>query len=240
MNIEIITSFNQRYYDVIGHESVRSWLQYWPQSLTLTCYVEDLSLPKQSRIKQIDFTNLSKHYHEFQQAPVKGRVQVFAKKAFSIIHAMEHSTADRLIWLDADVITIKPIPLQLLESILPDSVVSTHLGVRYSSTKTGQTGDWLVPETGVFGLNLKHTRFSEFQQEYTRRYIERDFNDLRRSYDNDVYGAAITNLDLPCLDLCEDLSKPYKTPLKHTILGKYLHHYKAKHSKNHFASGVDQ
>jgi hypothetical protein len=240
MNIEVITSFNQRYYDLIGHESVRTWLQYWPQHLTLTCYVENLLLPQQLRIKQIDFLHLGPHYDNFQQAPVKGRVHVFAKKAFSVIHAMANTTADRLIWIDADVITTKSIPLDLLTSILPNDVVSTHLGVRYLSTKTGIQGNWLVPETGIFALNLAHARFSEFQREYTRRYIEKDFAGLRRSYDNDVYGAAITGLELPCLDLCKNLDKPYKTPLKHTVLGEYLHHYKAKHSKDYFANDADQ
>jgi hypothetical protein len=32
-------------------------------------------------------------------------------------------------------------------------------------------------------------------------------------------------------DLCAGFLKPYKTPLPHTVLGKYLIHFKAKHSK---------
>jgi hypothetical protein len=40
MNIEVITSFNQNYYDLIGKDSVDSWLKYWPKELSLTCYVE--------------------------------------------------------------------------------------------------------------------------------------------------------------------------------------------------------
>lgn len=241
MNIEVITSFNQHYYDMIGKDCVETWKQYWPSSMTLTCYLENMTLPAQDRVCYIDFSELGDDYIAFQSCDVKGRVHTFAKKAYSVIHAMNHSTADRIMWLDADVLTTKHITVKVLQSVMPDEVVSTHLGVRYTETKTGRKGDWLVPETGVFVLNTQHPQFSAFKDEYTRRYRERDFEGLRRSYDNDVYGAAVSKLNLPSLDLCQNLKKAYKTPLKHTVLGEYLHHYKAKHSKDYFVSaGEDQ
>ena len=149
---------------------------------------------------------------------------------------MHNSRADRIMWLDADVLTTKKITTDLLSSVMPDDVVSTHMGVVYSEDKNGRKGPWLVPETGVFVLNTRHDGFDVFRSEYTRRYHQRDFADLRRSYDNDVYGAAITANNIPSLDLCANLKKAYKTPLKHTVLGDYLHHYKAKHSKDYFAA----
>ena len=235
MNIEVITSFDQRYYDLIGKKSVDTWLEYWPQDLQLTCYVEDMRVAHHDRMRQIDFDALGADYQAFQSAPVKGRVHTFAKKAFSVIHAMHHSTADRIMWLDADVVTMQHIELAVLDKVMPDHVVSTHMAVTYHEDGGGRPGCWLVPETGVFVLNRTHPDFVRFRQEYTRRYVERDFRGLRRSYDNDVYGAVITDLSVPCLDLCAGFKKPYKTPLKHTILGPYLHHYKAKHSKDWFA-----
>jgi len=240
MKIEVITSFDQKYYDLIGHECVATWLQYWPKDISLTCYVEGMRLPQQHRVQQIGFDQLGDMYWTFQSAGFKSRVHTFAKKAFSVIHAMHHSQADRVMWLDADVLTTQSINRNLLHSIMPDDVVSTHLGVTYIDNKRGYTGSWLVPETGVFVLNRLHKKFNTFRDEYTRRYRMKDFSGLRRSYDNDVYGAAITAFDIPALDLCRDLKKPYKTPLKHTVLGEYLHHYKAKHSKDWFAQTADQ
>lgn len=240
MKIEVITSFNQYYYDLIGKDSIRSWLEHWPIDLELTCYVEEMYLPDIPRIKQIGFDQLDEDYHAFQQTSFKSRVHTFSKKAYSLMHAMYHSRADRIMWIDADVITTKKIEHSLLESIMPEEVVSTHLGVRYTETKSGHKGDWLVPETGVFILNTRHASFDLFRNEYSRRYRERDFQGLRRGYDNDVYGATIQKFDLPSLDLCSSLKKSYKTPLKHTVLGEYLHHYKAKHSKDYFASMPDQ
>jgi hypothetical protein len=235
MNIEVITSFNQHYYDLIGKKSLGSWLTHWPTSLSITCYVEDMRLADHARVRQIDFDQLGHDYRSFQAAAVKGRMHIFAKKAYSVIHAMNHSMADRIMWLDADVLTKQDVPLDLLHSIMPDHVLSTHMGVTYTESKTGRKGPWLVPETGVFVINARHAMFDLFRQEYQRRYQERDFDDLRRGYDNDVYGATITKFDVPSLDLCSGLKKAYKTPLKHTVLGAYLDHYKAKHSKNYFA-----
>lgn len=235
MNVEVITSFNQRYYDLIGKDCVDTWLKYWPQEMSLTCYVEEFSLPIAARIKQISFDQFGKEYADFQLSETK-QVQKFSKKAFSFIHAMFHSTADRIIWVDADVITTKHISLDLLKSILPDDVISTHMGVTYTSAKDGTPGRWFVPETGFFAVNTRHKDFPEFRKEYQRHYIEHDHKNLRRFYDNDVYGYVFEKIGSKGFDLCENFEKGYKTPLRHTILGPYLSHYKAKHSKQGYAT----
>ena len=107
-----------------------------------------------------------------------------------------------------------------------------YMGVTYTSDKAGNAGNWLVPETGFFAVNTQHEDFAAFRAEYCRRYHERDYADLRRFYDNDVFGAALVAVPTAqVFDLCESFGKKYKTPLRHTILGDHLIHYKAKHSK---------
>jgi hypothetical protein len=148
---------------------------------------------------------------------------------------MENSTADRIVWLDADVLSVGQLPMNLLLSVLPDYVLSTHMGVTYTTAKDGSPGRWFVPETGFFAVNTRHTQFSEFRSEYKRHYVERDNSMLRRFYDNDVYGYVFEKLKAPGNDLCKDFTKGYKTPLRHTVLGPYIEHYKAKHSKHEFS-----
>jgi hypothetical protein len=235
MKIEVITSFNDRYYNLIGKDCVKTWLQYWPKELTLTCYVEEFKLPDHPRIKQISFEDFKPEYYEFQKTADK-QVKKFAKKAFSFIHAMENSTADRIVWLDADVLSVDQLPMNLLLSVLPDDVLSTHMGVTYTTTKDGTPGRWFVPETGFFAVNTKHNLFSEFRKEYKRHYVERDHAMMRRFFDNDVYGYVFEKLDAPGYDLCKDFVKGYKTPLRHTVLGPYIEHYKAKHAKDQFST----
>lgn len=231
--IQVITSFNQAYYDLIGQDCVTKFLEHWPDELSITCYVEEFSMPCHDRVEQIDFSQLHPDYTQYQLDPgLNQSMKKFAKKAYSVMHAMSHSSADWIIWLDADVITVKSIPIELLQRVLRPGHLSTYMGVRYTTDKSGNLGDWLVPETGFFAVNTQHDDFVKFRAEYCRRYHQRDYADLRRFYDNDVFGAAMLTVpDAQVFDLCGNFDKKYKTPLRHTILGDHLRHYKAKHSK---------
>ena len=229
--IEVITSFNQYYYDLIGRDSLNSFLEYWP--LDITCYVEEFSLPENDRVRQIDFSQLDPDYRAFQLEPgLNQSMKKFAKKAYSVMHAMHQSTADWILWLDADVLTTQTVHIELLQRILREQDLAMYMGVVYTLDKQQRPGHWLVPETGVFAVNTRHLDFPAFRSEYCRRYHERDYAALRRFYDNDVFGIALDSVpDASVFDLCSEFTKKYKTPLRHTILGDHLMHYKAKHSK---------
>lgn len=230
MKIEVITSFNKEYYDTIGHECVETWLKYWPKDLALTCYVEEFTLPEQARICQIPFTELGFEYWLFMRNTERDRVKIFAKKAYSIIHAFEHSTADRIVWLDADVITEKQLPLKVLQGLCLNDTLATFMGVTHD-------GQWFSAETGIFVVNTQHPEFRAFAARYREYYDRRIKDGIRRFYDGEVFGAVVKEFEgrAKFNDLCAGLEKNYKTPLKHTVLGPYLHHYKAKHSKDEFA-----
>ena len=230
MNIEVITSVNQDYYDRIGRDCIDTYLEHW--SMPLTVYQEQFQVPAQPRLTLIDFDALGPDYDDFQSdAGIGDRCKRFAKKAFCVIHAMHNSSADWLVWLDADTITLRSDPARLLSQLLRPRYLAMYLGVKYDNHRGIRFGNWLVPETGLFAMNLRHAKTPMFKAEYQRRYLERDFADLRRSYDNDVFGAVVESVPADYIDLCSDLKKAYKTPLKHTVFGEYLHHYKAKHSK---------
>ena len=238
--IQVITSFNQLYYDLIGKDSVDSFLENWPQDLTLTCYVEGFHMPAHARIAQIDFDQLDPDYVQYQlDTSLNQSMKKFAKKAYSFMHAMHHTTAEWIVWLDADVITVQSIPVELLQRVLQSQDLAMYMGVTYFTDKSGtQAGNWLVPETGVFAVNTQHEDFAKFRTEYCRRYHQRDQSGLRRYYDNDVFGAALLSVpNASVFDLCEKFKKSYKTPLRHTILGDHLIHYKAKHSKAEYVQG---
>ena len=239
--IQIITSFNQHYYDLIGRDCVNSFLEYWPEHLSLTCYVEEFQLPEHDRIQQIDFSRLDPDYEKYQLDPeLNQSMKKFAKKAYSVMHAMHHSSADWIVWIDADVITTQSIPVELLQRVLRPGHLAAYMGVIYNTDKSGNPGHWLIPETGFFAVNTQHEDYVAFREEYCRRYHERDHADLRRFYDNDVFGAALLTVpDAAVVDLCENFDKKYKTPLRHTILGDHLIHYKAKHSKAEYNQDDD-
>lgn len=238
--IEVITSFNQIYHDRIGKDSISTFLEHWPKNIGITCYVEGFRLlDTPSRIHQIDFSELGSEYQKYQLDPALDQsMKKFAKKAYSFMHAMHHSQADWILWLDADVITTQTFHIELLNRVLRPDDLAMYMGVKYITNKSGDTGNWLVPETGIFAVNTQHSDFAAFRTEYCRRYNQRDYADLRRFYDNDVFGAAINSVpDASVLDLCANFGKAYKTPLRHTVLGDTLIHYKAKHSKAEYVGG---
>lgn len=231
MNIEVITSFNRRYYDTIGYACVESWLKYWPEDLTLTCYVEDMSLPEQKRIRQIPFTELGLEYEQFQQSDESDRTKTFSKKAYSVIHAFENSTADLIIWVDADVVTKQALPKELLTSLCSNAQLAAFMSVDHDG--------WFSAETGIFAVNTRHPNFKQFADRYRERYNKHIKHDLRRFYDGEVFGAVVKEFgrdpyNAAMNDLCVNVKG--RTPLKFTELGIYLHHHKSKHAKEDFAA----
>ena len=232
VNIQVITSFDQAYYDKIGRACVETWLQHWPSNLELTCYVEEFKLPDQARIHQIEFSELGDGHCAFQQTKFKDRVKTFAKKAYSVMHAMEHSTADRIIWIDADVLTTADIPLAFIESLCLDTTLATYMQVYHEK----EDRVWISAETGIFVLNTQHPEFASFARRYRQYYDEHLTENLRRFYDGEVFGAVANEFKPYVRDLCADFVKKYKTPLRHTILGPYLNHYKSKGNKENFSN----
>lgn len=243
MKIEVITSFNEYYYNLIGKESVDSWLEYWPKNLKLTCYVENFRLPEHERIIQIDFDQLPKEYFEFQNTEFNDRVKVFSKKAYSVIHAFENSTADRIIWMDADVITFNEIPINFLEKLCPDDTLATFMGVSHHKIKGDKSSPLMFSaETGFFILNKNHHGFLEFSTRYREYYDKKITKNLRRFYDGEVFGAVAQEFKnkYKLFDLSKTIEKEAKSPLKYTELGiKYIRHYKSKHSKIDFSESED-
>jgi hypothetical protein len=238
MKIKVITSFDERYYNLIGKECVDTWLEYWPKELSLTCYVENFRLENTKRIEQIEFDQLPKEYFEFQESKFNDRVKIFSKKAYSVIHAFENLEADRIIWVDADVITFDKIPLAFLENLCPDDTLATFMGVQHHKIKGDETSPLMFSgETGFFILNKNHKGFTEFSNRYKEYYNKRITKNLRRFYDGEVFGAVVEEFKdkYKFFDLASTTGKKAKSPLKYTELGKkYIRHYKSKHSKLDF------
>jgi hypothetical protein len=238
MIIKTITSFNQTYYDNIGKDCVDSWLKYWPEEYSLTCYVEGFSMPNHKRIKQIPFDNLPKEYFKFQNSNHNNdREKTFAKKAYSIIHAFENLNADRIIWIDADTITIQPMDISLLLTCCPDDTLATFMGVWHHKDKNDPNSELKFSvESGFFIVNKSHEQFSKFSLRYREYYDKKISQNLRRFYDGEVLGAVIKEFEetTKLNDLCCLLDKKYKSPLPHTPIGKYIKHYKSKKLKNEY------
>lgn len=226
-----ITSMNQAYYEKCGRACIESYGVNWPQDIPLYVYNEDMQeLPKNKWTHYIDWQEMPKEYQHFiGRNRDNHRTLQFGKKAFSIIHAMQHLDCDRLIWLDADVVTTMSVNPQLLDMITPDHVLSTHYGVRHSwPSDSDPERTSFSCETGFFVLNRRHSEFQAFAARYLDYYNQDLGYSLRRFYDGEVYGAVVAEFEergVPMMEL--NPGQKHKTPIPRSVMGPYIMHYKA-------------
>jgi len=221
MNFAAITSMNEAYYKHVGKSMLGSFKKNWSHLFPMHVYNEDNFLIKVKTIESMGW-DLGDHYKLFQQRHTNRKILQFSKKAFSIIKAMEEIDCDRLIWIDADTIIKKEIPLQLLELMSPDDVLSSHFSVWHEVDGK----KYHSCETGFFILNKKHPGFNKFYSMYKTIYENDITHDLRRFYDGEVYGKTVEHMKSTYKVLNLNTGK-FKTPIPRSVLAPYIDHLKA-------------
>lgn len=218
------TSMDQKYYEHCGRAMLRSYKKHWSHLLPMYVYNEDDFTVKVKAVESLGW-NLGEEYEKFQSRHSNERVKTFAKKGFPIINAMEHmsASAERLIWLDADVIVQAEIPQQLLDLVAPDDVLSSHFSVWHD--KDGVT--YHSCETGFFILNTRHSGFKDFCNTYKDIYHNDRTDGLRRFYDGEVYGKTVELMEAKGHKMLNLNPGRHKTPISRSVLTPYITHFKA-------------
>lgn len=224
-----ITSMNDHYFNHTGRVMIKSYSEYFDNSIPLCVYNEDDTPFKIKNVISIQW-NLGNEYELFQKRwENNSKVCGFSKKAFSIIHAMNNIECDRLIWLDADTVVTGGNILPLLKLITPDDVLSTHYGVVHPWPTAGDENRTAFScETGFFILNKRHPMFNKFKETYTDMYVNDRESNIRRFYDGEVYGETVKLLSqagAKMLDL--NPGNIHKTPIPRSVLAPYISHNKA-------------
>lgn len=224
MKYTIITGMSKSYYDSIGKYMLESWIEYWPKDFQITVYTEDdLNFIDDSRINVVNLDTLGEEYLKFQAEDLShllSKTQVYSKKAFPIIKHLSSNTG-RLIWVDADVITKDTITESWLDNLLPTNNFSCHLGVPQA--------EYYSVETGFFIIDLSHPFKEKFLEKYKNIYYNRDFSNMKKSFDGDTFGRVITELskseDFLYKELNPNLNKA--SPFNKVFKG-IMSHYKAR------------
>jgi hypothetical protein len=226
----VITSMDDAYFQKVGKACIESFGAHWPPNVHLYVFDEGIvGAPKRKWVTYLPWSSLDPEFDMFCERNTGSRTQTFAKKAFSVIAGMKTIDVDRLIWLDADVVTTYPLNLQLLNLITPSNVLSTHYGVIHPwPTDSDPDRMSFSCETGFFIVNRKHAHFDLFLQRYTEYYVQDLGHNLRRFYDGEVYGAVVKEFEENGIEMLE-LNPEYrhKTPIPRSIMSPYIMHYKA-------------
>ena len=217
------TSMDKKYYEHCGKAMLSSYKENWVKHLPMYVYNEDNFTIKIKHVTSLKW-NLGEEYLKFQNRHTNDKVKTFAKKGFSIIHAMQNLTEyDRLMWVDADTIIKAPIHQQLLDLIAPDDVLSSHFSVWHEKNDK----IYHSCETGFFILNTRHSGFEEFRRTYTDIYYNDKSEDLRRFYDGEVYGKTVELMEAKGHKMMNLNPGKHKTPISRSLMNPYITHYKA-------------
>lgn len=245
--IEIFTSFNKTYYDLLASESLASWLANVTGDFKITVYREDqFDLPDDPRIEVIDWDQTVapawRTFCDQRRKTVDDKREIkFAKKGMTWCYHLEHGIHERFMWLDADVFCILPIDISYCQQLVDDHMIALFDVSHHKPKKRDlMPGEIFKPilsaETGFVVVNRSHEKFFEFSGTYRRFYHDCVAPDTCvKFYDGEVCRASVIGLEDHVRWLEQEIvGKRVQTPIRrHTVLGQHFEHFKAN-SKWHY------
>lgn len=157
-----VTSFSREGYAEYAKTFLETYVKYWPIKLVvfyeekpdfehpLIEYRNFYDIPETSVLEKIGQRANTPHDYRFNA--YKFSRKVFAQNAL-------FDEADKLFWIDADCICLKPVTEAFLADLLKDSPFC-YLG------RSNYT------ETGFIGFNTKHPEFEKFRSLYLAQYTQ--------------------------------------------------------------------
>ena len=219
-----------------GKHMIDSFTKAFPNQI-LNLYTEDyikvkISIGNNPNVNVIDLKSLGDteytKFHEDKNIPIPSRTKGFSHKAFAVMDSLKNHDKGLLVWIDCDVLFKKTVPLEWVSTLVGDNL-SAHLGLIWKEIYGA--------ETGFFVINLEHTLKNNFLEEYRRSYVERDWTNLRKPFDNDIYGRTIKVINAPYTELSTNLN--LVSPFNRSQLKEYMYHYKAHHKERMLNTGAD-
>lgn len=235
----VVTTFHKRGYDVYGKRCIESFLRHWPKDVRLLVYAEDVDVELSDvRLTVLDHVKslplLEKFRTEYGSNPFANGIDPrgrrsqkdfrwdairFSNKVFAITDAIRRTRghADQLIWLDADTVTHKDIPLRLLNQLAPrENELAAYLNRKS------------YPECGWVGYNLNHPKIPVFTERFEQAYLSGEFLTLKESHDSFVFWTIVKRMEqdqeASFKYLGSDSAKGHI--FINSILGGYLDHLK--------------
>jgi hypothetical protein len=139
----------------------------------------------------------------------------FSKKVFALNLVLPSiADTDRLIWLDADTVTLKDIPLGIFDDLPPSQYAIAYLDRHpYHS------------ECGFVGYNLRHPATRPFLKEFSCLYSSDSVFLLDEWHDSYVFDWLRKRLRVPSFPIPYD-RRHITHPFVYSKLGEYMDHLK--------------
>lgn len=219
--IHCFTSMNEGYYNKIGKLMIHSWKQCFPSNYRLHLYLENFSIEdSDQRVIIEDWNDVNELWKiwESRGFTVRRHQPGFVKKALTQIVAFKKLENKKIIWLDADIISLKPLPHDFFEKVAGDYPLSVW--------------DWQKNqgfETGTIFVDASHPLWKKTMEIYSNLYIgDRIHEDNTRWFDGEVIEIAVRESGIPYNNLHDINNKKTKVPMNNSWIGKYLKHFMAQ------------
>ncbi len=239
--ITVLTSFSPKGYALIGCEMVRTFKQFWPDTIPLVCAYEgdrpegvvegfDLLATEPCRSFLAEYkdnplangTKQAKDRYWKRPMPYNFRFDAtkFARKIFAIAH-VARTVEGKLFWVDSDIVAHAPVTEEFLHGLLPDTaqVCCLHRPRPYS-------------ECGFVGYNLDREPVRDMIGAFEQTFVTGDFFQHKEWHDSWIFDRmlerfAISPTTIPGAG--QKFRPRYKgppQPFEISILGKFCTHYK--------------
>jgi len=243
----VITTFNKKAYDLHAKKMVSSFDGHWDPNISLNIYLEDLHTPENDFTKRINFFSFNNEvsdWYKFKEQfsfkelnkPDSGTNSFykysaikFAHKVYAIKKQLEKCSSKYLIWLDSDVVTIKNIEINFLNSLINDQNYLSYLGRDHINFHS---------ECGFLIFNTQHDLHNQFWINMSQMYEqgllfnEKEWHD---SYIFDVVRLRMGTEGLKNFNISKIGLKNTKDTLNvfdNSILGEFMIHFKGNKKNN--------
>jgi hypothetical protein len=234
----LVTSFHAEGYEAYGRRFVESFERFWPLNYALRVYAENVQVaPASRRVRVLDLLESVPELKSFRarhagNPAASGRIGggrydyrydalKFANKVFAVVHAARHCRDRLLVWLDADVVTLRPVPADFIQRLLREDCFAAYLG-RFAHHS----------ETGFLAFNLKAGGAKDFFAAYEAIYTSDELFRLREWHDCEVFDTVRATFSACGKIRTRDLSPEGTShPFVNSVLGEYMDHLKGPERK---------
>ena len=237
-----VTTFNQKGLDEYARRFINSFAINMP--IQLMAYAEDCTPEPTNNVEWFDlatespelvafktkWANVPKANGDVTNDPVRSKRRDagkgfkwdavrFSHKIYSILAAAKKTDADVLIWMDADTVCHSPMPIEFLDTFIPEEKDICFLGRKGKYT-----------ECGLYAMNLRSNAVQVFLKRFQWMYDDAENGIFQQDewHDSFIFDVVRRHTVLNELDWSSNLITGEGHPFINTDLGKYLDHLKGK------------
>lgn len=207
----IVTSLNNKYWELGSNINIRSWDENFPKNVTIHIFSEDEIPGKKTFSKRIKWYNLYEESPELvsfiekhkNNTSMNGQAEVdenkkfkwnaikFAHKTFSLFSIFNKMRSGSLIWLDSDVLAIDRIDDNFLNKVCPKNMLISYLG-----------RPTVYSECGWVYYNLDHPQGRNFLEQFEEIYTTDKILSMEETHDSFIFDVVRNKFDQSlCLNL---------------------------------------